>query len=90
MGIPNCLTIASTSYKNYFQYGSVPFTELINEKVLSLATNLSMVPLKLFLIVPTVSVPGLILCIAKMNVSDAAHTQTWQKIYNLHLMQGTD
>ena len=31
MGIPNCLTIASTSNKNCFQYAGVSLTELINE-----------------------------------------------------------
>ena len=46
----NCLTIAKLSYKNCFDYAGVPFTELMNEKVLSLATNLSMVPLKVFLL----------------------------------------
>ena len=40
-------------------------TEIIDENALSLAANLSVVPLKLFLTVPAVSVPGLILCIAK-------------------------
>ena len=65
MGIPDCLTIASTSYKNSYQYAGVPFTELIKEKVLLLATKLSMVPLKLFFNVPSVSVRGLIFCIAK-------------------------
>ena len=51
-----------------------------------------MVLLKLFLTVPAVSVPGLVLCIEKLidGVSDAPHTQTWQKKYNLHLMQSTD
>ena len=65
MGISYCLTIESTLYKNFFQYVGVPFTELINEKVLSLATNLSLVLLKLFFTAPAVSVPGIILCIAK-------------------------
>ena len=65
MGVHNCLTIASTSYKNCCQYGGVPLTELINKNALSLATNLSTVPLKLLLTVPAVSLPGLILCIAK-------------------------
>ena len=32
VGIPNCLTIASTFFKNCFQYAGVPFTELINKK----------------------------------------------------------
>ena len=61
MGIPNYLTMVNISNKNCFQYAGVPFTELINE----IATNLLMVPLKLFLTPPAVSVPGLILCIAK-------------------------
>ena len=65
IGIPNCLIMASTSYKNCFQYGGVPLTELINENALSLATNLLTAPLKLLLTVLAVSVPGLILCIAK-------------------------
>ena len=55
------LTIASKLCKNYFQYVSVPLTELINENEISLATNLSMIPLKLLLTVPAVSVLGLIL-----------------------------
>ena len=55
VGIPNCLTIASTQNKNYFQYARVPLTELMNENALSLATNLSIVPLKLILTVLAVS-----------------------------------
>ena len=58
MGIPNCLAIASTSYKKCFQYAGVPLTELLNENALSLATKLSVVTLKLFLIVPAVMLPG--------------------------------
>ena len=59
VAIHNCLTIASTSYKYFFRYVGVP------EKLLSLATNLSTVPLKLFLTVPAVNEPSLILWIAK-------------------------
>ena len=62
MGINNCLTIFSASYKNCFQYASVALTDLINENASSLATNLSIVVLKLFLSVPAVGVPGLVLC----------------------------
>ena len=58
MGIPNCLAIVSTSYKNCFQYAGVPLTELLNENALSLATKLSVVALKLFLIVRAVMLPG--------------------------------
>ena len=65
MSIRNCLTISSTSYKNFFQYASVHSIELKNEKALSLATHLSTVPLILFLTVPAVPVLGLILCITK-------------------------
>ena len=65
VGIPNCLNITSTSYKNYFQYAGVPLTELINENELSLATNILILHLKLFLIAPAESVLGLILCLAK-------------------------
>ena len=65
VGIPNCLTIASTSFKNCFQYAGVSLTELINENVMFLATKLSIVPLKLLSIVPATNVPGLILCIVK-------------------------
>ena len=65
MGIPNCLTIASVPYKNCFQYAGVPLTKLVNENALSLATNLLTVCLKLFLIVPAVILPGLILSIVK-------------------------
>ena len=62
--ISNRLTIASTSSKNCFQYAGVPLTELINENVLSLETNLSIFPLKLLVTVSAVSVPGSILWIA--------------------------
>ena len=65
VGIPNCLTIASTSYKNYFQYGGVPLTEFINENALSITTNHSTVPLKSLWTFSAVSVPGLHLCISK-------------------------
>ena len=81
LGISNYLTIVSTSFKNFFQYADVPLTELIHENTLFLATNLSIVPLKLLLNHSAVRVPGLILCLANflMNVSGAAHIQTWQK-----------
>ena len=65
LDVSNCLTIASASYENCFQYAGVPLTELINENALSLATNHSIALLKLLLTVPAVSVPGLILCITK-------------------------
>ena len=68
MGIPNCLTIINTSYKNCFEYAVAPLTELIKENTLSLVTNLSILPLKLLLTGAAVSVPGLILCIAKLIV----------------------
>ena len=55
------LTIASKLCKNHFQYVCVPLTEVINENEISLAINLSMIPLKLLLTVPAVSVLGLIL-----------------------------
>ena len=48
MGIPNCLTIASTSNKNCFQYAGVPLAELKNENALPLATDFSMVSLNYF------------------------------------------
>lgn len=60
-----CWTIASTLYKNCFHYAGVLLTELMNESILSLAKNLSIVSIKLALIVPTMSVPELILCIEK-------------------------
>ena len=66
--IPNCLTIANTSYKNCFQYAGVLLTEFIKENALPLATNLSIVSLKLVLTAPAVGVPALILCIAKLIV----------------------
>ena len=47
------------------QYAGVPLTELIKENALPLATILSIVPLKLLLTVPVVSLFGLILYIAK-------------------------
>ena len=37
----------------------------LNENALSLATNLSIFPLRIFLTIPAVSLPALILCIAK-------------------------
>ena len=47
---------------------------------------------KIILTVPAVSVPVLLLCIAKFikELSGAAHTQTWQKLDNLYVMQRTD
>ena len=65
MGIPSYLTLGSAPYKNCFQYAGGPLTELINGNALSLATNVSTVCLKLLLMVPTVSVPNLLLCITK-------------------------
>ena len=67
-------------------------TELINDNALSLARNLSFVPLKLLLTIPAVSVLGLILCIAKFiderkwccSYADLAKT------YNLLLTQNAD
>ena len=59
------LTMVSTSYKNSLQYAVVPLSELVKENALSLATILSIVPLKLLLTVPVVSLFGLILYIAK-------------------------
>ena len=50
---------------NYFQYVYVPLIELINEKVSSFATDLSIIPLKLLLTISAVRPTGLILCIAK-------------------------
>ena len=76
-GIPNCLTIANTSYKNRLQYSGAPWTQLIKENALSLATNFPIVPLKLFLTVSAMKVLNLVLRIAKF-ISAAAHTQTWQ------------
>ena len=48
----------------------------MNENAWPFAINLLVVPLKLFLILPDVSVPGFILRIAKilMSISGAAHT----------------
>ena len=74
-------TIATTSYKNCFQCTGVPFTELINGNVLSFATNISVAPLKRYLIDPAASVPSFILYIAKFidELRGAAHTQTGKK-----------
>ena len=57
--------MAGSTYKKCFKYAGVSFTELMNENVLSLATNLSTAPSKLLLTGPTVSVPGLILYVVK-------------------------
>ena len=56
VSIPNCLSTASISYKNCFQYAGVPLTELINDNALFLATNISIASLKLILTVSFVSV----------------------------------
>ena len=53
--------MASTPYKNCFQYAGVRLAEFINENTLSFATILSIVSLKLLLTVPAMSVPGLIM-----------------------------
>ena len=60
VGISNYLTLASTLYKNCFQYAGNPLTDLMNENALSFATNLFVVPLTLFLTVPAVSLSDLI------------------------------
>ena len=44
VGILNCFIITRTSHKKFFWYAGVPLTELIKENALSLATNLSKVP----------------------------------------------
>ena len=64
-GISHCLIISSTLKENCLQYAGVPFIDIINENTLSLATHISIVPLKIFLIFPVACVPGLILWIAK-------------------------
>ena len=88
VGIPNYLAMANTSYKNRFQYAGATLTELINQNALSLATNLSIVLLKLLIADPAVREPALILCIAK-----SFDKRNWccsytdlEKKYNLHLM----
>ena len=65
VGIPNCLTLASTLHENCFQVSGVYLTELTNQNTLT--TNFSFVPLKLFSTVSAVSKPGLILCIANFT-----------------------
>ena len=50
--------MASGSYKNCFQCAGVSLTELVNETAVSPTTNLSIVPLKIHLTVPAVSIPG--------------------------------
>ena len=67
-------------------------TKLIEENAFSLATNLSIIPLKLLLTDLTLSVPGLILCIAKfIDKRKWCYSYTDQaKKYNLHLVQNTD
>ena len=61
--------------------------------VLHILGQHKIVPLKLFLIVPDVILPGLILCIAKC-IDECnwycSYTDLVQKLYNLHLMQSTD
>ena len=77
VGIPNCFTIANTSYKNCFQHVKVPLTELINEKALSPETRLSIVLLKLSLTIAAVSVPGLTLCCECTWFTDEWFTGEW-------------
>ena len=62
VGIPNCITRASTSYKNCFQCAAIPLTELIQENTLLLETNCLIVLFKFLLTIPAVSVPSSILC----------------------------
>ena len=78
MGIPHCLAIPSISYKNRFQYSVVPLTGVINKKAISLAANLSIASLKLYLSNPAASVPSLVLCKKSLwvNVIASAYTQT--------------
>ena len=65
MNIPNWQAIDKTFYKNYFQYSGVPLTELINRNALPFPRTLSIDYLKFFLTVNSVSVSGIILCVAK-------------------------
>ena len=58
VGSHNCLTFASTSYKNCFRYAGVAFTEYINQNALSLTTKLF--SLRFFVTVPAVSENALI------------------------------
>lgn len=78
MGILQGLTIPSIPYKNRFQYSVVPLTWVINKKAISLAANLSIASLKLYLSNPAVSVPCLVLCKKSLwiNVTASAYTQT--------------
>ena len=43
VGLPNCVTIASTLHKNCLQYVGVSLIELVNENAFSLATKLLIV-----------------------------------------------
>ena len=91
MRIPNCITIASTYHKNSYQDLGLPLTELVNESVLSLTTNLPIVPLRLFLTVHAFNVPGVILCIVKLiDARGTVKRHVLQKIYNLRVMKSTD
>ena len=96
VGIPNCFTIANTSYKNCFQHVKFPLTELINEKALSPETRLSIVLFKLPLNIAAVSVPGLLMngllvngFMVLMVYWCCSYTDLAEK-YNMHLMQNTD
>ena len=55
VGIPNCFNIARRPSKDFLQYAGVRLTEFLKEHALSLAANLSVVPLSFCLIVPAVS-----------------------------------
>lgn len=97
MHIPNCITIANTYHKNCYQYPGLSLIDLINKSVLkhcivlSLKTNLPIVPLRLFLTVPAFNVPGVILCIVKfIDARGTVKRHVLQKIYNLRVMKSTD
>ena len=67
--IPDYWSIGNTWHKICHHYTGIPLTVLINENTLILATNLFIVSLKFCFYVPAISVPGLILCIAKSYCS---------------------
>ena len=69
MDIPDYLSIGNTSHKICHHHAGIPLAVLINENTLTLITNLFIVSLKFCFHVPAMSVPGLVLCIAKSYCS---------------------
>ena len=65
MTVSENMCVSVNCSHNCFQYASVPLDGHMNKNALTIVTNLSIVPLKSLLTVLALSVPRLILSIAK-------------------------